>query len=118
MGMAGAAHGQGVLFGGWRGKILGDTWTWNGSHWAKASPAHSPPPRAAMGLAYDAAREQVVLFGGYARGILFGDTWTWDGSDWTQRTPAHAPSPRRGMGWHTTLPVVGSSCSAAPEAAC
>src|SRR2546422_7133759 len=47
-----------------------------------------------MGMAYDAARGQVVLFGGCCAGDLLGDTWTWDGIDWTQRTPAHAPSAR------------------------
>src|SRR2546422_8529348 len=51
-----------------------------------------------MGMAYDAARGQVVLFGGCCAGDLLGDTWTWDGIDWTQRTPAHMPSPRFGPG--------------------
>src|SRR5207249_2869094 len=50
-----------------------------------------------MGMAYDAARNQVVLFGG-GDPRNFADTWTWDGVDWTQRTPAHSPSGRRGMG--------------------
>jgi hypothetical protein len=46
-------------------------------------------------MAYDAARGQVVLFGGYNPGVL-GDTWTWDGTEWIQRNPAHAPSARYG----------------------
>jgi hypothetical protein len=46
-----------------------------------------------MGMAYDAARGQVVLFGGCC-----GDTWTWDGTDWTQHFPAHSPTPRSGLG--------------------
>jgi hypothetical protein len=45
-------------------------------------------------MAYDAARGQVVLFGGY----LMNDTWTWDGTDLTQRFPAHSPPARQLMG--------------------
>jgi hypothetical protein len=63
-----------------------------------AAPAQAPPPRADMGMAYDPARGQVVLFGGYTGSDYLGDTWTWDGTEWTQRYPAHAPSPRVGMG--------------------
>jgi hypothetical protein len=51
-----------------------------------------------MGMAYDSARGQVVLFGGYDGTNPPGDTWTWDGNDWTERTPAHAPSPRQQVG--------------------
>jgi hypothetical protein len=45
-------------------------------------------------MAYDTARTETALFGGYD-GSFLGDTWTWDGSDWTERTPAHSP-PARG----------------------
>jgi hypothetical protein len=101
MGMAyDAARGEAVLFGGF-GKpgsaLFGDTWTWDGTDWTQRTPAHSPPRRDFLGMAYDAARGQVVLFGGFA-GPPAGDTWTWDGTDWTQRTPAHSPSARSGMG--------------------
>src|SRR5438067_931367 len=52
------------------------------------------PPSARQGaaMAYDAAHQQIVLFGGSnnASGGL-GDTWTWDGSDWTEQSPAHSP---------------------------
>jgi len=49
-------------------------------------------------MTYDAARQRVVLFGGFgvAGGLAIdhNDTWEWDGITWTQRFPAHAPSPR------------------------
>jgi hypothetical protein len=50
-------------------------------------------------MTYDAARGQIVLFGGHNnhRGYL-RDTWTWDGTDWTQHLPAHSPSKRWGVG--------------------
>jgi Galactose oxidase, central domain len=58
----------------------------------------SPFPRLVMGMAYDAADGQVVLFGGEANGIFFGDTWTWDGTVWTKEHPAHSPSRRSNLG--------------------
>jgi hypothetical protein len=44
-------------------------------------------------MAYDAARRQVVLFGGYD-GQDRNDTWTWDGRTWTEQDPATLPPPR------------------------
>jgi len=45
-------------------------------------------------MAFDAARQRVVLFGGDSlAGTLFGDTWAWDGEDWTQ-VQDMGPSPR------------------------
>ncbi len=44
-----------------------------------------PSARGAHAIAYDAARQRVVLFGGRAGGgTLQADTWEWDGADWTQ----------------------------------
>jgi hypothetical protein len=82
-----------VLFGGYMGSFVNDTWTWDGSDWTKQAPAHSPPKRYGPGMADDEARARVVLFGGYD-GSFFGDTWTWDGSDWTKQAPPVSP-PRR-----------------------
>src|SRR5262245_8173028 len=66
---------------------------------AAAAPSGiAPAPRYGQGLAYDAARGNVVLFGGQTQDGLRNDTWTWDGATWTQHTTAHAPSPRRYFG--------------------
>ncbi len=43
-----------------------------------------PAARARHGMAYDAARQRVVVFGGDHGGPPFADTWQWDGSLWTQ----------------------------------
>jgi hypothetical protein len=51
-----------------------------------------------MGMAYDAAHGEVVLFGGEAEGGYLGDTWTWDGTEWTRLFPAHSPPARSEMG--------------------
>jgi hypothetical protein len=45
-------------------------------------------------MTYDAARGQVVLFGGYGTSEMFNDTWTWDGTTWTQRSSLNKPGPR------------------------
>jgi len=49
----------------------------------------TPVGRAANGLAYDAARGRVVLFGGYSSGQdrSLGDTWEWDGDAWIDVSP-------------------------------
>lgn len=90
------ARGNVLLFGGASGSVQDDTWTWNGSAWARLRPAHSPPSRVHPALVYDRAREKILLFGGTgAQGTILGDTWEWDGSDWTEH-PGDGPSPRRG----------------------
>lgn len=49
-----------------------------------------PCARFQHGMAYDEARDRVVLFGGRAIGVTPGtevrpsDTWEWDGESWTQ----------------------------------
>ncbi|MCA9677432.1 MAG: hypothetical protein KC464_20580, partial [Myxococcales bacterium] len=50
-------------------------------------------------MAYDAARQRVVLFGGYNGTTTSGqlaDTWEWNGVSWLQRSPATSPSERSG----------------------
>jgi hypothetical protein len=63
---------------------------------------HSPLPRYFAGMAYDVARAQVVLFGGFGGVADYGalrDTWTWDGTDWTLQHPAHSPSSGMSMAY-------------------
>jgi hypothetical protein len=80
-----AGRGESVLFGGYGASTLGDTWTLAGTTWTAQTPTTSPPPRFTMAMAYDGARHDVVMFGGWDFTTIFGDTWTWDGTDWTQR---------------------------------
>jgi hypothetical protein len=46
-------------------------------------------------MAYDAARQRVVLFGGVDGTGYRADTWEWNGSNWSPRTTASGPSARR-----------------------
>ena len=45
-------------------------------------------------MAYDAARQRVVLFGGSQSSGYLSDTWQWDGTNWTQAAPANSPPAR------------------------
>jgi hypothetical protein len=83
-----------VLFGGWGppgGAFLNDTWEWDGSTWQQRLPLHQPPARWYSVLAYDDARQRMVLFGGQLSGTGLQDTWEWDGNDWTLRTTSASP---------------------------
>ncbi len=88
-----------VLFGGSAppgNTFLGDTWGWNGSSWTKLSQT-GPSARAGHEMAYDAARGEVVLFGGHD-GAYRDDTWVWNGTSWTEKTGlATKPGARS---WH------------------
>jgi hypothetical protein len=47
-------------------------------------------------MIYDAARQEIVLFGGGGNGVEFNDTWVWDGTNWTQKFPVISPPNRDG----------------------
>src|ERR1017187_1175686 len=90
-----AARQQVVLFGG-QGETsfnqFADTWVWDGTTWAQKFPTIHPSARVLHAMAYDAARQQVVLFAGAGTGYNpLGDTWVWDGSNWTQKFPVTVP---------------------------
>ncbi|MEZ4365571.1 MAG: DUF4215 domain-containing protein [Kofleriaceae bacterium] len=75
-----------------------DTWSWDATQWTDRSvPAH-PVARRAASMAFDAARGELVLFGGDAGGpdarTPLSGTWTWDGSAWAARTSPLSPSAR------------------------
>ena len=88
-----------VMFGGADGSsTLGDTWEWNGQAWANVT-AVGPSARYASAMVWDAARNAVVLFGGFfddgVNYAALNDLWAWDGTRWTQITPTGAaPSGR------------------------
>ncbi|MEK6799869.1 MAG: kelch repeat-containing protein [Planctomycetota bacterium] len=89
-----SARGATVLFGG--SDIQGgvetlrdDTWEWDGAMWNRRFPPTSPSARGGHAMAYDSARDRIVLFGGYGGipGVRLEDTWEWDGAarTWSQR---------------------------------
>ncbi len=89
-----------VLFGGSGGAsapYLGDTWEWDGESWREMKPAASPTARYSHAMAYDSARQRVVLFGGVTGqpASALGDTWEWDGTNWTQIKLKNTPPARQ-----------------------
>jgi len=83
-----------VAFGIMQSTLSSATWEWDGLTWRERFPLHSPPTRVGMGLAYDALRSRVVLFGGYFGATKYDDTWEWDGVDWQLRPTTNRPSAR------------------------
>lgn len=106
------ARGRCVMFGGIASVVSialpsNQTWEWDGSDWAQATPTTSPTGRAHYGLAYDVGRQRVVLYGGSTNpGLLItsNETWEYDGTTWRQvaQTSTANPGPRQypGMAYH------------------
>jgi cysteine-rich repeat protein len=66
-----------------------------GTRWQLLNPNHLPDVIYDPGLAFDAARRRVVLFGGKdGNGIDVSGTYEWDGTDWHDRSHANGPSRR------------------------
>ena len=90
-------RGEIILFGGLGGvgrsqAPFGDTWRWAGSEWRKVD-STGPSPRDHVRMAWHAATDRLVLFGGFDGSEAVGDTWAWDGKRWTQ-IAAEGPPPR------------------------
>ena len=83
-----------LLFGGFNGAHLNDTWAFRGTNWVRLLPATSPVDRHGMKMVWDAARNEMVLFGGTRSSGRLNDTWTWNGTTWTQKNPASSPTAR------------------------
>ncbi len=74
---------------------LGDTWVFDGDTWEQRTPPLSPPATFGTEMAYDAARGEVVMFGG---GFGNDRTWVWDGTVWEEKHPVMSPPGRTGHG--------------------
>ncbi len=65
--------------------------------WIQQTPATVPAARSDASISYDAARNNVVMFGGKnASGTALNETWIYDGTNWTKLTPATSPPIRYG----------------------
>ena len=84
-----------VMFGGYNGNPLQDTWEWNGSSWTQvALSGPVPGRRAEPAMAYDSSRQVTTIFGGNVGGVSNSETWDWDGTSWKLLQPATSPSSR------------------------
>lgn len=78
-----------VLFGGWGGGMMNDTWEWDGTAWSERTLPEAPGRRYGFRMVHDAARGVVFLYGG-TRGAA-PDQWAWDGTRWREKTAATSP---------------------------
>src|SRR5262249_488008 len=84
-----------VLFGGASGSnLFADTWIWDGTEWTQVADT-GPAARSGHSLAYDSARNRLVLFGGRTEtNPVVGDTWAWDGTEWPKVQTVGPPARR------------------------
>ena len=90
-----------ILFGGLDvglNSLYNDTWAYDfeGNTWTEMQPAVHPPARTYPGMAYDSARDRILLFGGAVGNNRLNDTWAYDfnTNSWTDLNPATHPSAR------------------------
>ncbi|MCE5231553.1 hypothetical protein LLG95_18400 [bacterium] len=70
-----------------------ETWSYDGTNWTRMNPATAPAASSCASMTYDAARSEVVMFGGYRyRNPVSNETWTWNGTTWTKKNPATVPT--------------------------
>jgi len=101
-----AARRHTLLFGGWTHAgatknvvYPDDLWSWDGRSWRRLEPPpNTPRPigRDVPVLAYDEARQRVVMFGGRGDGTgqpstWLTDVWEWDGTRWYRITNGGMP---------------------------
>jgi hypothetical protein len=91
-----------VISFGTKDKKVGETWAWDGEEWTQLTDT-GPGPRATV-MAYDSARDRIVLFGGEGlvppgptAPAIYGDTWESNGEEWTQQED-QGPNARVGHG--------------------
>jgi hypothetical protein len=90
-----AGQGSILVFGGSSGPSSRDTIIRTTPSWTSINPGASPSAQINHGMVYDAARQEVILFGGIdSNGTTIGDTWAWDGTTWSAKSPAVSPSAR------------------------
>lgn len=93
-----------ILMVGGAGSMVGTdtTWEWDGAanagagNWTNLTPATGPSVRGNPGLAFDADRGLVAMYGGYDYGATSppyqkNDLWTWDGAAWSSVSVPAAP---------------------------
>jgi N-acetylneuraminic acid mutarotase len=100
-----SASGKVILFGGFDGTDLNDTWTYDptANAWTNLHPTGSlPPARESHAMVYVSTSGKVILFGGFD-GTDLNDTWTYDptANAWTSLKPTgDLPSARS---YHSTV---------------
>jgi hypothetical protein len=82
-----------VLYGGFDGAFLEDTWEYDGTSWTSV-PVAGPHPLAHHAMAYDARRGVIVVQGGGDSSVVYDETWEYDGAQWQLRSLTPNPGER------------------------
>jgi hypothetical protein len=93
-----SARAVSVLFGGAAfdpARRFDDLWEWDGVRWRQPEiSSERPAGRSSAAMAYDSARREIVLFGGFdGERRSLADTWLWNGSRW-RRAEVEGPPAR------------------------
>jgi hypothetical protein len=101
-----------VMFGGgsYPAPWAQETWAYDydEDNWIRMEPTSHPSPRYYHAMAYSAASDRVILFGGYPTnaGPLYNDTWAYDfdANSWEMLSPSAAPGGRsvHGLAYDTS----------------
>jgi hypothetical protein len=102
-----------------RSRTIGDTWLWDGMTWAQVPTSTAPSPRSGAAIAYDVARDRIILFGGFSDTygtVTRSDTWEYDPTThtWTELFPAQVPPAGVNLAMVYNLTAAPCSCGAAP----
>ncbi|MBI3893176.1 MAG: PKD domain-containing protein, partial [Candidatus Wallbacteria bacterium] len=95
-----ARRGHVVLFGGFNTLLSvrqSDTWVWDGTMWTRLDTPSAPTGRYLHGMAYDSARDRMVVFGGIdSTETALADSWELEGTTWRALASLAVPGPRFG----------------------
>ncbi|MFA5859295.1 MAG: kelch repeat-containing protein, partial [Elusimicrobiota bacterium] len=87
-----------VVYGGWNGGVLSDTWEYdiNLNIWVNKNPSSVPSGQRGVKLVYDTENKKFVTFGGYNGTAQLQDTYVYDDvqNSWTNMNPSTKPSIR------------------------
>ncbi len=84
-----------LLFGGFNGGFLNDTWALQSGLWTPINATGAPAPRAGMVLASDGTGAVAFLYGGLGASGYLADTWAFNATDgmWSAVTNAQGGGP-------------------------
>jgi hypothetical protein len=83
-----------ILFGGFNGAYLGDTWTWDGTNWTQVTTGAAPTPVTGPMLFVDPLTQSVLKYGGYDGHFYNLNMYRWTASGWVQLNPTTVPYAR------------------------
>ncbi len=70
-----------LLYGGFNGAFLNDTWAFRAGQWSSINATGAPSPRMGMVLASDGAGPVAFLYGGLGPSGYLADTWSFNATD-------------------------------------